>query len=56
MKPQQLGEAIDIYEWPNPACEIVDGKGSIAIRNKRDAELIIESLTRLIAAIDDEEK
>ena len=52
-EPEYAGDEINIYEWPQPACEITDvidhGSSSVVVRSYRDAKALHESLSRLIA-------
>lgn len=50
---------IDIYEHPQPSCELVYKYGydsGIVIRTPSDAKAIIESLQRYLASIGEEYK
>lgn len=53
MKPKYDGDTITVDEWPQPMCEIKDIRSheTVHIRTAKDAEAIIESLTRFIEYI-----
>lgn len=58
MKPQYEGNNVDIYEWPNPMCELRDkDKGvCVTVRTKEDAESIVNSLREMIYIMDNYKK
>lgn len=51
--PAYESSDIEIWEWPQPCCEIVSkiAYGHIHIREASDAKAVIESLTRFLESI-----
>ena len=54
MDPCVDSKQVCIWEWPNPMAEIEDKSSGqiVQVKCREDAEAIIESLTRMIGAID----
>ena len=55
-KPQYESEDIKIFEWPQPACEVVDKgrKELVAIHSLEDAIALRDSMVAFIKACEGE--
>jgi hypothetical protein len=44
---------LQIYEWPQPMCEIAGKEGTVLVKTKNDAIALIKSLSALIQRIEE---